>query len=142
MSNKKQFSLSDLDATKASEGAFEFEYILPDGEGSGVFLSVVGGQSETVQRESAKMINERRRQKAAIAAQNSMRGPRKGQVEFDPIESDIEFGQRLAACRLVGWRGITDPFTPENALRLCKTNSDIAAQIIQQSDNLANFMKL
>ncbi len=102
--------------------AFEFEYInTATGVRSGVFLSVLGGQSEVVTKEVTMLINERRKQANR--------------------ESNIEFDQRLAAVRLVGWRGITEPFTPENALRLCKSNRDITAQITQQSDYMANFIE-
>lgn len=133
-------SLSSLNAVKASEAPFEFEYITPGGEPSGVFLSILGGQSEVVTKTAAKMINDHRKKKAAREA--SSRFQSKHNVDFDTLESDVEFGQRLAAVRLVGWRGITDPFTPENALELCRINKLIAAQIMEQSENLANFMNL
>ncbi len=131
-------SLSSLNATKASEKAFEFEYITPDGSNSGIFFSVLGAQADSVVRETARMINERRKKQAAREALKHLR--QKGAVEFDTIESEVEFGQRMAASRLTGWRGITDPFTPENALLLCQTNKFIAQQIIDTSDDIANFM--
>lgn len=133
-------SLSSLDATKASDTPFEFEYITPDGDNSGVFLSILGGQSEAVTKTAAKMINEHRRKKA-VREMNARYNSKKN-VEFETLESDVEFSQRLAAVRIVGWRGITDPWSPENALRLCQTNRVIAAQVMEQSENLANFMKL
>lgn len=137
----KAFSLDQLDATKAAAQAFEFEYInSATGEGTGIFLSVLGGESETVTAEVAKLVNERRRKQAAREV-NQKVGVHKA-VEFEPMESDVEFGQRLAAVRLVGWRGISDAWSPENALRLCRSNRDIAAQITQQSDASANFIKL
>ena len=135
-------SLDQLDATKASATAFEFEYIdTSTGECTGVFLSVLGSESEIVSAEVAKLINERRRKQAAREVQQKI-GTGTKPVEFESIESDIEFGQRLAAVRLVGWRGISEPFTPENALRLCSNNRDIAAQITTHSDAISNFMKL
>ena len=80
-------------------------------------------------------------------------------MEFDLFEEDIEQGKRIAAARLAGWRGagevdgLTDeekarfcgiaaPFNAENALRLCRSNVHIAAQITQQSEESANFIKL
>lgn len=136
----KALSLNDLDATKASAEAFEFEYLI-DGESSGVFFNVLGAESEVVTKEVAKLINERRRKQAAREASQKI-GTGQKTVEFETMESDVEFGQRLAAVRLVGWRGITEPFTPENALRLCKSNREVAAQITVQSDTVANFIKL
>ena len=136
---KTSFSLDDLNYIKKSEESYEFEYLTPGGDGTGVFISVLGGQSEVVTREVAVLLNDRRRKEAmrAMKARSN-----KKQVEFDPIEEDIEFGQRMAAIRIVGWRGITDPFTPENAMRLCSTNREVAAQVIEYSDNMANFTKL
>ena len=133
------FSIDDLDATKASEVPFEFEYIKPNGDPSGVFLSVLGGHSDRVRSMAADLINARRAKQAAREA--NARTVRLNKAEFDTVESDIEFGQRLAAVRLVDWRGIRDTFSPENASRLCKVNPEIAAQVMEQSDNLANFMK-
>jgi hypothetical protein len=138
---KISFSLDDLDATKASAQAFEFEYITSSGDNSGVFLSVLGGQSEIVTTEVARLINDRRRKQAAREVQQKI-GVGSKAVEFETVESDIEFGQRLAAVRLVGWRGITEPWSVENALKLCRSNREIASQVTQQSDATANFISL
>ena len=143
MSNdKKTYSLDQLDATSASKKAFEFEYRDPStGDGTGLFFSVLGSESEVVTAEVARLINERRRKEAAREVNRKI-GVGAKATEHDLFESDIEFGQRLAAVRLVGWRGITEPFTSENAMRLCKSNRDIAKQITDQSDTVGNFIKL
>jgi hypothetical protein len=133
----KTLSLSALSAVAASDTPFEIEYVLPNGEGSGVFLSVLGGQSATVQEAVNKMVNDRRRKQAAAEALK--KGPDK--ADFTPIEDDIAFGHRLTAVRLVGWRGITEDWSAENALTLVRSNADIAEQITSASNNLANFMK-
>lgn len=132
-------SLDSLNMVRASDSPFEFEYITPDGRQTGIFLKILGGQSEVVTKAASKMINDRRRQ---LAAKELSKRAGSKQIDFDPIENDIEFGQRLAAVRLVGWSGITNEFTPENALLLCQTNKFIAAAIIEYSDDVANFMKL
>lgn len=131
-------SLKSLDARSASETPFEFEYILPNGAGSGVFLSVLGGQSKQVSTEVNRLMNERRRQEAAHAL-NAKFGGRKAEA-FITVESDIEFGQRVAAVRLVGWRGIDEPFSDELALQLCQSNQDISNQVAEKSSDLENFM--
>lgn len=87
-----------------------------------------------------KMINSRRQKEAAREATKRV-GVGKRAADFEPFESDVEFGQKLAATRLVGWRGIDEPFTAELAMRLCARNEHIAAQIMQQSDEMGNFMK-
>lgn len=148
-------SLNDLDAAQKSSEAFEFEYQNADGDPTGIFLLVVGSQAEKVTMAVAKLVNERRRKEAAREVQRRIQ-PNSKTVQFETLESDVEFGQRLAAVRLVGWRGpgqvdglspeqverfqgITDPWTEDNALRLCRTNRDIAAQVTLQSDAMGNF---
>lgn len=150
------FSLEDLDAVKHSVDAFEFEYVNASGDLSGIWLSVLGGQSESVSTEVARLINDRRRKEAAREI-NKKIGVGKKAVDFETFESDVEFGQRLAAVRLVGWRGpgqtdglaaeqierfrgISAPYSVENALKLCRSNREIAAQITQNSDEMANFI--
>lgn len=154
----KAFSLDDLDATKAGSHAFEFEYIDAAGEPTGVWLSVFGGESEIVQAETARLQNERRRKQAAREV-NQKIGVGKHKVDFEPFESDVDYGKRVASVRLAGWRGagqvdgltaeqkarfcgIAAPFTPENALRLCQNNALIAGQVTQQSEESGNFIKL
>lgn len=140
-------SLNDLDATKACAAGFEFQYVPTDFTGDPdkipeddrVYLTVIGSQSEKVTTEVARLVNERR-QKAAAREVNRKIGVGKKKAEFEPLESDVEFGQRLAAVRLVGWRGIADPCTPENALRLCQINQDVAAQVTTRSDDMGNFL--
>jgi hypothetical protein len=130
-------SLDDLDARKAGEKPFTFEYIKADGSRSGLTFSVLGTHCETVTNEINRLVNDRRREEAAAAAEAAASRQPEG---FTPVESDIAFGQRLAAVRLVGWEGIKEKFTPALGLRLCQSNPDIAAQITAQSNKLANFM--
>lgn len=134
-------SLQDLDAKAASSEAVEFEYISPSGNPTGIFFSIIGSHSDVVAAATANLQNERRRKAAARDVQQKMTiGQPK--VEFDRFEDDVAYGQQMAATRLTGWRGINDPFTPENALRLCKSNAHIAAFITQCSEELGNFFKL
>lgn len=155
---KKAFSLDELDATKANSAAFEFEFLNDEGEPTGIWLSVLGGESEAVQAETARLQNERRRRQATREIQQKI-GVGKKNADFDPYETDIEYGKRVAAIRLVGWRGamqtegltaeqkarfcgIATPYSPENALKLCQTNARVAAQVTEQSEASANFIKL
>lgn len=133
---KELFDLDDLDAVSASETPFELEYIRADGANTGVFLLVLGSQSEKVQSEVNRLVNDRRKKQAQAAAL------RKGadKADFTPIEDDIAFGHRLTAVRLVGWRGIKQEWSAENAYRLVSRNSEIAEQITTASNDVANFL--
>lgn len=135
------FSIDDLDAEKAGDKGFEFEFLRSDGNGTGVFLTVLGGQSEKVMTLVNKLVNERRRREAAREISQRV-GTGAKAVTFEPMESDVEFGQRLAAVRLVAWRGISDAWSEESALKLCRGNRELAAQVMRASDATENFIKL
>jgi hypothetical protein len=66
---------------------------------------------------------------------------KKGKEDIRLVEDDEEFGIRNAAIRIIGWRGITEDYTPELAIKLCEVNPEIRAQVIEKSDELANFTK-
>lgn len=138
MTKSPGVSLASLDARKASAAAFEFEYIGPDGAGTGIMLKVIGAQSAEVTEGTNRLVNERRRQEAIRAAEATASRPGDAII---PVEDDIAFGQRLSAMRLVGWDGIADPWSAENALLLCQSNPDIASQVLAQSNKLGNFIK-
>ena len=136
------FSLDDLDAKKASAKAFEFEYVdMATGEKTGVFLSVLGAESEVVQAAIAVAGNEQRRKQAVKELQRTPSATTQT-ATYDTVEDDDEYVRVLAAARLVGWRGISDPYSPENALKLVSSNRGVRNQILQNSNNMANFMKL
>lgn len=127
------FSLDDLNLVAASENTFEFEYIRGDGRPTGVFIQVIGGQAPKVQEFVRKYFNQKRTQEAVAA--------KRGKEVTRLIEDDEDFGIDYAALRVVGWKGITEPFTAEGAKILCRNNKEIREQIIEASDNLANFTK-
>lgn len=133
--SKKQFSLADLDAEKACSTPYEFEYLNAEGEGTGVFFSVLGAESETVRAEVSRQIDEERKR----TIEHRLRGKR--DAPMVTLDQQIENGRKLAAVRLVGWRGITDTYSKENGLKLCMSNASIAQQINNKSDDAGNFMK-
>lgn len=132
-------SLKSFDARKASETPFEFEYIDTKGTHTGLFLLVLGGHCETVQAKANALTNERRRQEAIAAADAATS---RAADNFTPVEDDVKFGQRLAAIRLVGWRGIPEPWTEADGLWLCQNNPDLAMQVLTKSNDMGNFMRL
>lgn len=133
---KALLSLDDLDAVAAADEAHEFEFILPDGSGSSLFLHVVGANSPRVKAVEFEIGNAYRKKEAMKAAQ---RQPSK---EIARIEDDVATIHKLAAARIVGWRGLKEEFSPENALRLVSINPEIANQVTEISNNLALFTKV
>lgn len=131
---KQTISLESLDLTKQCEEAFEFEYIAPQGEKTGVFISVIGRHSEKVQKFGRSEANRVRRQMAL----EQKRGKGDG---FVPVEDDEDLIIRDAAVRINGWRGIDQSCTPENAELLCRINPEIRRQVVEASNELANFTR-
>lgn len=134
MTKKASLSLDDLDVERQCEDSHEFEYIDPSGKKTGVFISVVGSHAQSVKEFTTSELNKDRMKKAQAA--------RKGKdQEYTPFEEDIDFMIKSAAIRIVGWRGIENECNDENRLRLCRINPLIRAQVLEESNNLANFTK-
>ena len=70
-----------------------------------------------------------------------MQAKRGKDVEVRSAEEDEQFAIESAAIRITGWRGITQEFTPELAIKLCTINPEIRTQVIKESDELGNFKK-
>jgi hypothetical protein len=124
------YTLDQLNTRKASETPCEFELMM-DGIPTGVFLSVIGQQSETFTTTAAK-----------IAAEFELAKGLEHAVDFVASERSKEMTNRLVAARVIAWRGIGEPCTPENVLTLVATNSDAFTQILQRSNRVSNFIKL
>lgn len=134
MTKEAAFSLADLNVVAASETPFDVEYIKPDGTGSGVILKVLGSNSAKVTEATNRLLNDRRKREANLAALTGQ--------DFTPIESDIEFGHLATAVKLVGWTGIVEPYTEANALLLVKTNPHLAKQVNDAANGVGNFLQL
>ncbi len=112
---KPKFSIAGIDA-KANEG-HEFEIIDPEtGEGTGMFLSVVGKDSATYKREFRRRVNEIRRAEAVSAGKP---------VKVRSIEDDIADSIDVLTACTTGWRDVVIdeaegglPFSAENVRRL------------------------
>lgn len=112
---KPKFSIAGIQA-KANEG-HEFEIVDPEtGEGTGMFLSVVGKESETYKREFRRRVNDLRKAEVLNTGK-----PAKVRVVEDDIADSVDV---LAACT-TGWRDVVIdeaegalPFSPENVRRL------------------------
>lgn len=139
MSNAEQktISISDLDLSSASDTGHEFEVISPKtGKGLGVFITVLGDQSEKVAGFTRKRQNEKRRE-AALAIRRG-----RPSDDVDTVEDDESFVVEACIVRVVAWRGLAEDFNEANARLLFTTNREIRRQVLEESANLANFMKV
>jgi hypothetical protein len=150
-------SLANLNARKTADVPFEFEYIGPDGELSGVFLKVIGSESDTIVRAIQAEDDAERRANYVRATKNAKARPES--ADLGSMREDMEANSRKIARRLVGWRGpgeidglseeqrarflgIEEPWSAENALLLCSANTHLANQVIAKANDLGNFMRL
>lgn len=133
MAEKKTVSLADLNVQEKCAEGIEFELTTPAGKGMGVFVTVLGGHAPSVQKWVNRQINQRRAAEAIQA--------KRGKNDVRPIEDDIDFGVEAISIRVTAWRGISEEFTPENALKLCTINPLIRDQIKDFSENIENFTK-
>ena len=130
------FSINDLDVAKACETPFEFEVKDDEtGKGTDIFISVIGGHAKVLADCITNKLNERR----TADAMSLKRDPRGKQTHIVPVEDDIEYNTELIALRVTGWRGISEPYSHENAIKLCTINPSIKEQILAVSENLKNF---
>jgi len=132
MNPAKTFSLSDLNIQDKCQNAVAFTPVDSSGKPLGIELDVIGAHAPVVQKWVNGALNDRRRADALA----SRRGKN---TDVRPIEDDIEFGVEVISIRIIGWRGITEQWSPENSLLLCKTNPDICSQVREFSEEIANF---
>lgn len=133
------FDLSKNDLNKSSEAGYKFELMLPDGVSqTGAFLTVRGTNSPTVKAYGRKKFQEMQAEE--------QRAKRRGK-EVDPMTLDEaeELAIETAFVRLIGWEGIEEngkavEFNEANAKRILKEHSWIREQIINESDNVSNFL--
>lgn len=144
MTKSKTVSLEDLNLSKQCENAFEFQYIAPGGVESGIYISVIGSNAEKVRNFSIAEANKVRKEAALKNVKSKRKDSRldgDNDIEFTPIEDDIEYFIRDAANRIVAWRGIGQECTTEAAEYLCRVNSEIRRQAVEASNELSNFTK-
>jgi hypothetical protein len=128
-------SLSSLNIEKASDTPFKLAIIdEQSGQPTGIEIDIIGEHSKVIADLVAKAVNGKR-EAARIAAKKGKDAP------TEKVEDDILFGYELAAKRIVGWSGIEESFTAENALELVKTNPVIREQIMTASGVVTNFTK-
>lgn len=131
-------SLAEVAAKVTDDTPVPFEPFFPDGSRSGITLYLRSDQSKHVQDGIFAIMNEGRRQEQ-IQAEKARRA-RPGEV-FTPMEDDVGTSRKLAALRIAGWEGLTDPYSEANAIRLLKLIPNFTAQILRKADELASFTR-
>lgn len=131
---KKAVSLADMNLAKRCDQGYEFEYMNENDKPTGIFFTVIGGHSEKIKRATFAAYDRNARMEA-------MQKKRGRDVEIKPLEEQADENLEITALRVIGWRGITEPCTPENVLLLMKTNVLVVKQVLEASENIANFTR-
>ena len=130
---QKLVDIDDLDLTTASDTPFDLEVLNTKGVKNGIVIQVLGSESEKVQEWTNRQANRIRTQ----ATQKSVTGKDKVRT----AEEDDEYIIESAAVRVVGWKGLKDEYTKENATRLMSRNVHVRMQVLTASNDLGNYSK-
>lgn len=132
------FDIKLTNLSEKAEAGYEFEVKLPDGSSTDFYITVRGNQSPKIKKFSKDLFN-----KLQI---KELQAKRKGKAE-QPIDLD-EAEQTLiesAAARVITWKGLEDDGkvvepTPENITRIMEDLDWVRKQVLDESDNDANFI--
>ena len=132
------FDIKLTNLSEKAEAGYEFEVKLPDGSSTDFYITVRGNQSPKIKKFSKDLFN-----KLQI---KDLQAKRKGKAE-QPIDLD-EAEQTLiesAAARVITWKGLEDGGkvvepTPENITRIMADLDWVRKQVLDESDNDANFI--
>lgn len=130
----KSISLADLNINKQCEVGYEFQYYDELDKPSGIFLTVIGGHADKIKKASFAAYDRK-------AKQEAMAKKRGKEVEITPLADIADENLEITAMRVIAWRGITEPCTPENVLLLLKSNALVVKQVVEESEQISNFTK-
>ena len=132
------FDIKKTNLAEQAENGYEFEVKLPDGSSTDFFITVRGNLSPKIKKYSKDLFNKMQ--------QKELNNKRKGKAE-QPM--DIEEAEATlvdsAVVRIITWRGleedgaVVEP-TPENFKRIMTELDWVRSQVIDESDNAANFI--
>ena len=132
------FDIKLTNLSEKAEAGYEFEVQLPDGSSTDFYITVRGNQSPKIKKFSKDLFN-----KLQI---KELQAKRKGKAE-QPIDLDEAEAtlSESAAARIVTWKGleedgkVVEP-TPENIKRIMQELDWVRGQVLEESDNAANFI--
>ncbi|MDP8184409.1 hypothetical protein [Phocoenobacter skyensis] len=131
--------LSDFNIVKASENTHTFAIVNPvTGEETDGLISIYGSESDVVRKFQAKQL--RKLQKKEF--ENS----RTRKQKFTELEELRQTTLENAVVRVAGWENIEWEdekleFNEENARKVLKNCPWLCEQIVEQSDDIGNFIK-
>ena len=132
------FDIKKTNLAEQAENGYEFEVKLPDGSSTDFFITVRGNLSPKIKKYSKDLFNKMQ--------QKELNNKRKGKAE-QPMDIDEAEATLVdsAVVRIITWRGleedgVTVEPTPENFKRIMTELDRVRSQVIEESDNAANFI--
>ena len=132
------FDIKKTNLAEQAEAGHEFEVKLPDGSSTDFFITVRGNLSPKMKKYSKDLFNKMQMKKLQAKRRN------KGEQPIDLDEAEATFIESAAA-RIVTWKGleedgkVVEP-TPENIKRIMQELDWVRGQVLEESDNAANFI--
>ena len=132
------FDIKLTNLSEKAEAGYEFEVKLPDGSSTDFYITVRGNQSPKIKKFSKDLFNKMQMKEL----QAKRRGKGEQPVDLDEAEATLI---ESAVARIVTWKGleeggkVVEP-TPENIKRIMQEHDWVRAQVLEESDNAANFI--
>ena len=132
------FDIKKTNLAEQAEAGHEFEVKLPDGSSTDFFITVRGNLSPNMKKYSKDLFNKMQMKEL----QAKRRGKGEQPVDLDEAEATLI---ESAAARIVTWKGleedgkVVEP-TPENIKRIMQELDWVRGQVLEESDNAANFI--
>ena len=132
------FDIKKTNLAEQAEAGYEFEVKLPDGSSTDFYITVRGNLSPKVKKFSKDLFNQ--------LQQKELQAKRKGKAD-QPV--DLEEAEetliKSAVARIVTWKGLEDGGkvvepTQENFIRIMTELDWVRKQVLDESDNDANFI--
>ena len=132
------FDIKKTNLAEQAEAGYEFEVKLPDGSSTDFYITVRGNLSPKVKKFSKDLFNQ--------LQQKELQAKRKGKAD-QPVDLD-EAEENLIksdVARIVTWKGLEDGGkvvepTQENFVRIMTELDWVRKQVLDESDNDANFI--
>ena len=132
------FDIKLNNLSEKAEAGYEFEVKLPDGTSTDFFITVRGNQSPKMKKYSKDLFNKMQMKEL----QAKRRGKGEQPVDLDEAEATLI---ESAVARIVTWKGLEDGGkvvepTQENFVRIMTDLDWVRKQVLDESDNAANFI--
>ena len=132
------FDIKKTNLAEQAEAGHEFEVKLPDGSSTDFFITVRGNLSPKMKKYSKDLFNKMQMKEL----QAKRRGKGEQPVDLDEAEQTLV---ESAVARIVTWKGLEEDgkvveSTPENFKRIMQELDWVRGQVLEESDNAANFI--